>query len=77
MPRITVPTRRMNPGNVLPMTPVQYGIMRRWADGDFINDLSQPVPMIELLPDTLDRVAVSSPAWAALSIQELKLVDLS
>ena len=48
------------------MTPVQYGIMRRWADGDFINDLSQRlVPMIELLPDTLDRVALPSPAWAA------------
>jgi hypothetical protein len=48
-----------NDRRVLPLTPSQYTFLKQWAAGDFVGDLSGPVP-VELFPDALDRVALQS-----------------
>jgi hypothetical protein len=53
------PARRKQRQNVLPVTPVQYSCLVKWSTGDFVNDLHQPTQP-ELLPDTLDRLAMQS-----------------
>lgn len=67
MPRITdVVWRRYDASNVLPLTLTQYTILRRWADGDFINDLGAARASEELLPAALDRVALEGCVGAPL-----------
>src|SRR5262249_46366663 len=63
MPRLNGPVLgRSGPGNVLPLTPTQYKIMRAWAEGDFDSVLgAEPAPGgEELLPDALDRMALEA-----------------
>ncbi len=44
-----------------PLTRTQYGAMKKWKDGDFINDWSgAPVPSRLLTPGGLDRAALES-----------------
>jgi hypothetical protein len=44
-----------------PLTRTQYGAMKKWKDGDFINDWSgAPVPSQVLTPGGLDRAALES-----------------
>ena len=57
---------RSGPGNVLPLTTTQYQIMQAWAVGDFINDLGQSIPRVELLPDALTRIALEACVGGAL-----------
>ena len=45
---------------VLRPTRTQYAVLERWAEGHFVNDLDQPAPVDELLPDALDRVALEA-----------------
>jgi len=51
---------RTGADNVLPLTPTQYKVMQAWANGDFVNDLSQNLPDDEMLPDALDRMALEA-----------------
>jgi L-Lysine epsilon oxidase N-terminal/L-lysine epsilon oxidase C-terminal domain len=57
-----------SPRDWLAVTPVQYGNLARWADGDFINDLASADPGTECLGDlpteaqpmALDRAALEA-----------------
>ena len=61
LPRLTdLPFHGRGMTNVLPLTPTQYQVMQAWSHGDFLSDLGNPVPVIELLPDTLDRMALEA-----------------
>jgi len=61
MPRLNAPVLgRSGPGNVLPLTPTQYKILRAWSEGDFENDLGLPLNLDELLPDAIDRMALEA-----------------
>jgi L-Lysine epsilon oxidase N-terminal/L-lysine epsilon oxidase C-terminal domain len=67
LPRLSdVDWMRSNTGNVLPLTLTQYKIMQAWARGEFVNDLDQPTPDNELLPDALTRLSLESCVGAAL-----------
>lgn len=44
-----------------PLTRIQYTIMNKWKDGDFINDWTgPPVPSTEITPTGLDRAALEN-----------------
>jgi hypothetical protein len=60
MPRLHNSDYSANPNHVLRPTAAQYAILQRWADGDFVNDLKNPPPVTELLPDALDRIALEA-----------------
>jgi hypothetical protein len=42
------------PGNMLPMTGLQYAVIKRWSTGDFVNDLPPAAP-----PTSLERVPLA------------------
>jgi hypothetical protein len=48
-----------NDGDTLWLTPLQYGIIEKWAAHEFKSDLGEP-PASELLPDALDRVSLQA-----------------
>lgn len=44
-----------------PLTRIQYGVMKKWKNGDFINDWSgPPAPSRRLTPEGLDRAGLES-----------------
>ena len=59
MPRLHHSEYTEFPSAVLRLTPAQYEVMKRWAAGQFVNDLDGP-PAPELLPDALDRIALEA-----------------
>lgn len=82
MPRITDSIwRRTDPGNVLPLTPTQYKVMRRWAKGDFVNDFGRTNLANEPLPNALDRYAleacVGGPLYPGIEAGSSVLTDAS
>lgn len=60
MPRLHDSSYGAFPGAVLRLTPSQYAVLKRWAAGQFVNDLDAPPAAGELLPDALDRVALEA-----------------
>jgi hypothetical protein len=60
MPRLHDSSYAAFPGAVLRLTPTQYAVMKRWAAGQFVNDLGAPPPTDELVPDAFDRVALEA-----------------
>jgi hypothetical protein len=60
MPRLHDSSYGAFPGAVLRLTPTQYTVLKRWAAGQFVNDLDAPTAAGELLPDALDRVALEA-----------------
>ncbi len=60
MPRLHHTDYATNPNHVLRPTAVQYEVLRRWAAGQFVNDLDHPPADVELLPDALDRVSLQA-----------------
>jgi len=48
------------PHAVLRLTPTQYAVLQRWADGHFVNDLDHPPPLDQPMPDALDRTALAA-----------------
>lgn len=61
MPRITDSlARRSDPGNVLPLTRVQYEIMKAWAEGRFVDDAETFGSIEGASPDALDRLALEA-----------------
>jgi hypothetical protein len=59
MPRLHHSEYAAFPSAVLRLTPTQYAVMKRWAAGQFVNDLTDR-PAAEPLPDALDRVALEA-----------------
>jgi len=60
MPRLHNSDYVSFPNAVLRLTPTQYGVLKQWAAGEFVNDLAQPPAVDELLPDALDRAALEA-----------------
>ena len=60
MPRLHNTDYVAFPNAVLRLTPSQYAVLQRWADGHFVKDLGTAKPLRELLPDALDRVALQA-----------------
>jgi hypothetical protein len=60
MPRLHGSDYLMSQNHVLRPTFTQYAVLKRWAAGDFVNDLKKPKAVKELLPDALDRVALEA-----------------
>ncbi|MGI8809439.1 MAG: LodA/GoxA family CTQ-dependent oxidase [Acidimicrobiales bacterium] len=60
MPRLHNSNFTVSPNHVLRPTVTQYAVLKRWAAGQFVNDLENPMTETELLPDALDRTALES-----------------
>lgn len=60
MPRLHDSDYLASQQHVLRPTASQHAVLKRWAAGDFVNDLKKPVALKELLPDALDRVALEA-----------------
>jgi len=60
MPRLHHSDYLVSPNHVLRPTATQWAILKRWAAGDFVNDLKKPARVKELLPDALERVALEA-----------------
>jgi hypothetical protein len=60
MPRLHHSDYATFPNAVLRLTPSQYAVLQRWADGHFVKDLDRPKAVRELVPDALDRVALQA-----------------
>jgi hypothetical protein len=67
IPRLTdTQQQRSGMANVLPMTRVQYQIFQAWSRGEFEADSGGADPVVELLPDALDRMALDACVGGAL-----------
>jgi hypothetical protein len=60
MPRLHHNDYGTIPSHVLRPTVPQYAILKRWAAGQFVNDLENPPPDRELVPDALDRMSLEA-----------------
>lgn len=60
MPRLHSSDFAAFPHGVLRLTPTQHTVLRRWAAGQFVNDLDHPPADDEALPDALDRAALQA-----------------
>jgi hypothetical protein len=60
MPRLHHSDYLKSQNLVLRPTVTQYAVLKRWAAGDFVNDLKKPTASKELLPDALDRVSLEA-----------------
>jgi len=60
MPRLHASDYLRSQQHVLRPTATQYAVLKRWAAGDFVNDLKKPVAVKELAPDAFDRVALEA-----------------
>ncbi len=60
MPRLHHSDYVMSQNLVLRPTAAQYAVLKRWAAGDFVNDLKKPKAVKELAPDALDRVSLEA-----------------
>jgi hypothetical protein len=60
MPRLHHSNYPSPQNHVLRATLSQYAVLKRWAAGDFVNDLKKPKAVKELLPDALDRVSLEA-----------------
>jgi hypothetical protein len=82
LPRLSdLPSHGRGLTNALCLTPTQYQVLRAWGRGDFLSDLESPAASDEMLPDTLDRVAleacVGAPFFPGSDVNELVLGDAS
>jgi len=46
--------------HVLRLTVTQYAVLKRWAEGRFVNDLEKPAAVKELVPDALVRSSLEA-----------------
>jgi hypothetical protein len=60
MPRLHHNDYGKIPSHVLRPTATQYAVLKRWAAGEFVNDLKRPRAVKERLPDALDRAALEA-----------------
>ena len=60
MPRLHHNDYGTTPSHVLRATAAQYGVLERWAGGEFVSDLESPPADLELVPDALDRISLEA-----------------